>query len=1015
MLNVVMQNSRKIITILIVFFLFSSAYSLYKVSAEESEFIDLIITNIDCPSTMFEGEQVKIVVEVKNQGTINISADENNPIEVGLYIVNGLNLVATNNTIEGLDAGNTSYVNLSWIPTIGDRGQHFLRIIVNYDYIIDEDGNYNNNAPEDILVRFSEKKTDLEIINIELSETPQVNKTVNIVASVKNTGEDTNLPIFSILNTSREGEIDNATKVGGLLRDEIYDFSFNWTPVSLGSQTLIVRLYHDGVVISKEKTVFVNVSKLQWWDANWHYRYFLVFDGADVIYRTFDFTSLLNDLDIDSQVFENEKIVIVEYATNGDIVRVVDDFKFNESIDFDSLTNANGTLIWDASDSNAEKYFCVYFDVEANPGVRVSHVENEDILGNILVTYEGFVEGWWTDIVTPGQGSYCLINETKNISVMTSAIANEVTAEFFWNNSLVDTLELIDIDSSISWFGEYNFSEHEGNWTINVTSRDATGYPNLVSLDFYVGKPDLELVNITYSTDWPTSPVVYKNDTVNITACVISHYANIQDVNVSLFINEFFNVTIPLVLKDKNNYISFIWKPNETGKYFINLTVDPDNLVDENNESNNQILTKKTVYGWPDLEIDSIILPAKNATEFDNVTIEVIVSNFGEGDAINYKIFLYVKQYNGTNGHTFKFNETYNKDNVSFSVDKGSTQKVIMNWDSAESGEWMVGAKIFVSETKKDTNMWNNQNVSIQRLFVKAVESNIPVIHSVDIDPDPQEQGGTVKITAEITDDSGLESVIIIIYDPYDAQIGGGDMIKVSGNWYRFDFDDTLEDGIYTFRIEAVDFSLKNNKAIEEGSFEIIKDITNPIIHFYDVEPGVQLKNEYVKLICIVSDNVGIKRVTATINPPIGSSFDKEMLLTSEGKNVYEKIYNITGMYSYYLTVEDLAGNILNSDNSKIFWITTDLNDIDNDGMPNSWEEKYGLNPEDPNDANKDKDNDGISNLDEYKRNTNPSQDILMENIGYRVKENIWYLSGSVILFLIILLLSIFDLRRKKQ
>ncbi len=46
--------------------------------------------------------------------------------------------------------------------------------------------------------------------------------------------------------------------------------------------------------------------------------------------------------------------------------------------------------------------------------------------------------------------------------------------------------------------------------------------------------------------------------------------------------------------------------------------------------------------------------------------------------------------------------------------------------------------------------------------------------------------------------------------------------------------------------------------------------------------------------------------------------------------------------------------------------------DDDNDGMPDWWEEKYGLNPDDPTDANKDPDHDGLTNYQEYLHGTDP-------------------------------------------
>ena len=48
--------------------------------------------------------------------------------------------------------------------------------------------------------------------------------------------------------------------------------------------------------------------------------------------------------------------------------------------------------------------------------------------------------------------------------------------------------------------------------------------------------------------------------------------------------------------------------------------------------------------------------------------------------------------------------------------------------------------------------------------------------------------------------------------------------------------------------------------------------------------------------------------------------------------------------------------------------------DTDEDGMPDSWERKFGLNPRDPSDGAADKDHDGYTNLEEYLNNTNPKK-----------------------------------------
>ena len=44
----------------------------------------------------------------------------------------------------------------------------------------------------------------------------------------------------------------------------------------------------------------------------------------------------------------------------------------------------------------------------------------------------------------------------------------------------------------------------------------------------------------------------------------------------------------------------------------------------------------------------------------------------------------------------------------------------------------------------------------------------------------------------------------------------------------------------------------------------------------------------------------------------------------------------------------------------------TPYKDSDNDGMPDNWETKNGLNPKDPTDASKDKNKDGYSNIEDF-------------------------------------------------
>jgi hypothetical protein len=134
-------------------------------------------------------------------------------------------------------------------------------------------------------------------------------------------------------------------------------------------------------------------------------------------------------------------------------------------------------------------------------------------------------------------------------------------------------------------------------------------------------------------------------------------------------------------------------------------------------------------------------------------------------------------------------------------------------------------------------------------------------------------------------------------------------------------------------------------------------------------------------------------------------SYEKELDETHAGKYVYFNNFNTAGKYRCYIEVEDYANNIESTDYS-VFYITKNIDDKDNDGMPDWYEEKYGFDPENQDDGDKDADKDGYSNLEEYKIGTNPLKDIFVENVVYRFKNNGGYIALSIGLFVLLILLA---------
>ena len=59
--------------------------------------------------------------------------------------------------------------------------------------------------------------------------------------------------------------------------------------------------------------------------------------------------------------------------------------------------------------------------------------------------------------------------------------------------------------------------------------------------------------------------------------------------------------------------------------------------------------------------------------------------------------------------------------------------------------------------------------------------------------------------------------------------------------------------------------------------------------------------------------------------------------------------------------------------------------DTDHDGMPDDWEKKYELNPQDASDNSIDSDKDGYTNVEEYLNRTNPREKIDYTNLANNV------------------------------
>jgi len=1005
-------KNKKCFMFFTIFILFFGIFSNSTIIADDEKRPDLIISSFVLPEDIIEGENIEFVTKIKNQGNINISASK----EIGIALKIDGSLVSSNSTNLGLAYDSTIFLNLSWIPTYSYVGSHLLSVEVDYkDKIIET--NENNNA-RDSNIEVLEREAKFEILNLIPTDSFSVNKTVRIDSEIKNNGTKSDKIIFANLSSNEEGIIGSIKRNDSLDRNEIWDLSFNFTPKIFGSQVLTLNvIYYNKTHDTFTKSINVEIQNLNWFNSSWHYRYFLTINGSGIYSESFNFTKLLEDIGLFSEVFEHDTLRIVKYNRNGEILDIIDDFFFNESENFHPVDNATGELFWRIEGPSQEKYYCIYFDVLANFGNRDSLIEDEGIIesGDCQKGSYYFVEAWFSDITSPLNNSHAILGNLINISASTVAKSRNVSAFIYLNSNISYnfTIYLDNVNNYTTWsFENFDFSR-AGDWTIILNCIDWAGYQaETVKHLFYVGKPDLILDDISYSTDWlPTSPKIYKDDSVNITAHIFSINATLDNINVSLSLrdssnNEVLNLSSKnIIYIDKENKILFSWNANISGTFHLIIEVDSEDIIDEENEDNNKIIDTIIVYEWPDLKINDINFPTMKKTEFERIDFDLTVENIGNNSAIGYKIGLYLEnESDEVMSYSNLLDYTY------VTLKKNSALTVRLTWDSAEVGDWLVAAQVIVNDTKKDSDKSNNRFLSENILLIKSNEKDIPTIQNVRSSPNDPQQGETVTITADVKDFSGLSSVKIKIIDPLNNSYSGN-MAKDKNNIFKFYFMDTIEIGIYDFEIIATDDSYYLNQARKEYSFRIYEDEEPPIISFVDTSPRVQLKDKELEIICTAKDNIRVWSVKIYLIYPEGNAEELSMNKISDGKYVYSNIYEDYGKYNFYIEVSDAAGN---SDISSyhVFWISSDLEDTDNDGLPDTWEERYGLDPENPEDAKFDLDGDGLINSVEYAEGTNPTKDILFENFVYRIKENMAYLISSIILFLLIIFLILFIKRR---
>lgn len=194
-------------------------------------------------------------------------------------------------------------------------------------------------------------------------------------------------------------------------------------------------------------------------------------------------------------------------------------------------------------------------------------------------------------------------------------------------------------------------------------------------------------------------------------------------------------------------------------------------------------------------------------------------------------------------------------------------------------------------------------------------------------------------------------------------------------------FSNTKNSSIIT---TAIPSNLNGSKL--NGNYKI-KDLSNFTMN-------IELDEyERIAYVTFVKDNIKIdSMITEYEHTEDG---DRMILEISDGsKNFFECIKKECPEFpkrgdSIYLLLSTIKSDYIDSDKDGIIdgldKFPEDINyqsDSDQDGMPDSWEVQYGLNPNDPTDATKDLNGNNKTNLQEFKDGTNPKNHIPTANAG---------------------------------
>lgn len=233
---------------------------------------------------------------------------------------------------------------------------------------------------------------------------------------------------------------------------------------------------------------------------------------------------------------------------------------------------------------------------------------------------------------------------------------------------------------------------------------------------------------------------------------------------------------------------------------------------------------------------------------------------------------------------------------INTSLNKGSGNEWFLN-----SAYTILGAHNYVIWAKDAAGVWNSSSgysFTIQ-------DTTPPMIFNVQNLPDPQEVGGSVNITCDVTDNVGVYGVWLNVSYP-SGGFTNVSMTKGAGDEWFYESVYLLLGG-YSYSIWANDTS--DNWDLSTNNNFLIQDTTSPVISNVLDAPDPQLPGGAVNITCDVTDNMAVYGVWVNITLPGGGFTNVSMSKGAGDEWFMDSMYIPFGIYDYVIWANDTEDN----------------------------------------------------------------------------------------------------------